>query len=108
MESMLVQMRSWAHKQPLLVATLAAVLCGVGGGLALRQLHLNQDSLEVLGEMIKHTVTGQAHSSECNHQAQVACPWIANSILSGVLYPLMLQACQASCSSGEMSGMHGC
>ena len=59
---MLVQMRSWANKQPLLVATLAAVVGGVGVGLALRQVHLEKDSLEVLGEMAKHTVTGQAHS----------------------------------------------
>ena len=58
MGSMLIQMRSWANEQPLLVATLAAVLRGVGGGLALKQLHLNKDSLEVLGEMIKHVVTG--------------------------------------------------
>ena len=63
---MLVQMRSWASKQPLLVATLAAVLCGVVIGLALRQLHLNKDSLAVLGEMARHTVTNRAHRSGSN------------------------------------------
>ena len=58
MGSVLVHMRSWATKQPLLVATLAAVLCGIVGGLALRQLHLEKNGLEVLGEMDRHTVTG--------------------------------------------------
>ena len=59
MGSMLGQMRSWVNKQPLLVATLAAVLCGSLGGLALRQLHLNTGSLEVDGEMARHTLTAK-------------------------------------------------